>query len=293
MPELPEVETVRRGLLSLLEGRRVERVESRRPDLRFPLPERFAERLAGRKVERLERRAKYLVARLEGGDNLVMHLGMTGRFSIERGTRNEALAPYVYGNGGDPRHDHVIFHLQGGARVVYNDARRFGYMLLVSQAETESHPLIKRLGVEPLGDDFSAAYVAERARGKKVNLKSFLMDQRVVAGLGNIYVSEALHRARLSPGRGARTLGDARGRPNGRAQALVVAVRAVLEEAIAAGGSTLKDYRQADGQRGAFQERFFVYGRDGEACLTPGCGGRIVRAVTAGRATFYCRRCQK
>jgi len=293
MPELPEVETVRRGLSPLLEGRRLERVESRRADLRFPLPERFAERLAGRKVERLERRAKYLVARIEGGDNLLMHLGMTGRFSIEKGGRSKALAHYVYGDGGDPRHDHVIFHLQGGARVVYNDARRFGYMLLVSDTETDDHPLMKRLGAEPLGNSFSGAYIAERARGKKVNLKSFLMDQRVVAGLGNIYVSEALYRARLSPERAARTLGDARGRPNARAHLLVQAVRAVLEEAIAAGGSTLKDYRQADGQRGAFQERFFVYDREGEGCLSPGCGGRIVRAVHAGRATFYCRRCQK
>ena len=219
MPELPEVETVRRGLLPVLVGAKVRRIEANRPDLRFPLPERFASRLEGQTVERLERRAKYLIAVMSGGEALVMHLGMTGRFTISRGKSSELLGDYIYESGGDPKHDHVVFHLGGGTRVIYNDPRRFGFMLMMADADRERHALFKNLGTEPLGDGLTPAYLAQRARGRKVNLKAFLMDQRNIAGLGNIYVSEALHRAGLSPDRGARFLSDKRGLPTKRARA--------------------------------------------------------------------------
>jgi formamidopyrimidine-DNA glycosylase len=293
VPELPEVETVRLGLAPVLVGRKLVRVEARRPDLRFPLPERFSERLAGRRIERLERRAKYMVGVIEGGEALIMHLGMTGRFTVDGAGERELPGRYVYAAGGDPRHDHVVFHLSDGARVTYNDARRFGFMVMVPERELDSHPLFKGLGPEPLGAGFSPAYLAARAAGRKVNLKSLLMDQRVVAGLGNIYVSEALHRASLSPDRASATLAKHNGEPQPRTHALVSAIRTVLEEAIAAGGSTLRDYRHADGSEGAFQEAFRAYDREGEPCRTQGCGGSIRRAIHGGRATFYCRRCQK
>lgn len=293
MPELPEVETVRRGLAPALEGRRLVRVVNNRSDLRFPLPDRFSARLSGRTVECLERRAKYLVARLDGGESLIMHLGMTGRFTDQCGSTREKLADYVYGEGSDPRHDHVVFETEDGNRIVYNDVRRFGFMLLLDTQARDSHPLFRELGPEPLSADFTPEYLAARARGKKVNLKVFLMDQKVVAGLGNIYVSEALHRAALSPERAARTLSDAKARATGRAERLTASVKAVLEEAIAAGGSTLRDYRLADGTRGGFQEKFFAYDRGGEVCLRPECGGTVRRVVHAGRATYYCPRCQR
>ncbi|HPG88813.1 MAG TPA: bifunctional DNA-formamidopyrimidine glycosylase/DNA-(apurinic or apyrimidinic site) lyase [Hyphomicrobium sp.] len=293
MPELPEVETVRRGLEPVLCGVKIRRVEARRPDLRFPLPERFQSRVAGRTIERLERRAKYLVAVLSGGDALVMHLGMTGRFTVLAGNHAAFLGEYVYASGADPKHDHVVFELESGARVVYNDPRRFGFMVMMRDDERASHALFKNMGVEPLGPDLTAEYLAQRAVGRKVNLKSFLMDQRNVAGLGNIYVSEALHRAKISPDRAARFLSDGRGRPTDRAYALVPAITSVLEQAIAAGGSTLKDYRHADGERGAFQESFAVYDRDGAPCPRPGCAGVIRRTVHTGRATYACSRCQR
>ncbi len=293
MPELPEVETVRLGLVPVLVGAKVRRLEAMRPDLRFPLPQNFAGRVEGQTIKRLERRAKYLVAALSNGDALVMHLGMTGRFTIARRQSEELLGDYIYGSGGDPKHDHVVFHLSSGVRVTYNDPRRFGFMLMMPEAELAQHPLFKALGPEPLSDILTAEYLAQRARGKKVNLKAFLMDQRVVAGLGNIYVSEALHRASLSPNRGARFLSDGHGQPTGRAKALVPAIRSVLEQAIEAGGSTLKDYRHADGEKGSFQEKFGVYDRQGLRCLRQGCGGNIKRQVHSGRATYYCGRCQK
>ena len=293
MPELPEVETVRRGLEPVLLGATLRRVEARRPDLRFPLPERFAARLEGRHVERLERRAKYLVAVLSSGEALVMRLGMTGGFTIETPTRAALLCEYVYPSGADPKHDHVVFHLGSGARIIYNDPRRFGFMVMMAEAERNAHPLFKGMGVEPLGPELTPDYLARRAAGRKANLKAFLMDQRNVAGLGNIYVSEALHRAGLSPDRAARFLSDARGKPTERARLLVPAITSVLEQAIAAGGSTLKDYRHADGERGAFQECFAVYDRDGLACPRPGCTGVIRRMVHSGRATYACSKCQR
>jgi formamidopyrimidine-DNA glycosylase len=293
MPELPEVETVRRGLAPVVSGRRVTALEMRRPDLRFPFPERFSERMVGQEIVSLERRAKYLIAGLSGGDDLVMHLGMTGRFTILQNGRRDIPGDYANAVGPIPAHDHVVLHLSDGTRIVYNDPRRFGFMIMMPHAEQSQHPLFRGLGVEPLGAGLTADYLATRARGKKANLKAFLMDQRIVAGLGNIYVSEALFRAGLSPNRAARSLADRRGDPTERAQRLVPAIQDVLRQAIEAGGSTLRDYRDANGASGAFQDAFAVYDRAEHVCPRPGCGGEIRRVVHAGRASFYCPRCQK
>lgn len=293
MPELPEVETVRRGLEPVVAGRRIAAVDVRRPDLRFPFPEHFAERLIGQKIAGIERRAKYLIAGLSGGEDLVMHLGMTGRFSILQNGRSDTPGAYTNAVGADPAHDHVVLTLSGGARIVYNDPRRFGFMVMMPHVERPEHPLFRGLGVEPLSPELTAEYLAFRARGKKANLKSFLMDQRIVAGLGNIYVAEALFRAGLSPNRAAKALADRRGAPTDRAMRLVPAIRDVLEQAIDARGSTLRDYRDANGASGGFQNSFAVYDRAGRICPRPGCGGEIRRVVHAGRASFYCPRCQR
>ena len=293
MPELPEVETIRRGLEPVLSGARICRLQVRRPDLRFPFPDRFAERVEGQRIERLMRRAKYLVAELSSGEALVMHLGMTGRFSVVTKSQEHLIGAYVYETDGNPQHDHVAIELTSGVSVVYNDPRRFGFMVMMDWATRETHALFRKMGIEPLGPELTPEYLAARARGRKSNLKAFLMDQRNVAGLGNIYVSEALHRAGIAPNRAARFLSDARGRPTDRARALVPAITSVLEQAIAAGGSTLKDYRHADGERGAFQESFAVYDRDGAPCVRPGCDGVIRRTIDSGRATYACTRCQR
>jgi formamidopyrimidine-DNA glycosylase len=293
MPELPEVETVRRGLAPVLVGSRVAALDARRPDLRFPLPEHFRDRMVGQKIVRLERRAKYLIATLSSGEDLVMHLGMTGRFTITHGRHVDEPGAFVHETGPDPAHDHVILRLSDGTKITYNDPRRFGFMVMMPHAARSEHALFRKLGAEPLSDDLTPTYLARRAIGRKVNLKAFLMDQHVVAGLGNIYVSEALFQAGLSPDRIAASLATKRGAPTEKAKRLVVAIRSVLESAIEAGGSTLRDYRKANGKKGTFQERFAVYDREGAACLKPGCGGRIRRAVHAGRATFYCPRCQR
>jgi formamidopyrimidine-DNA glycosylase len=300
MPELPEVEIVRRGLEPALAGHVFARVDQHRPDLRFPLPENFAGRLRGREVERLERRGKYLLAHLSGGQVLLMHLGMTGCFSVHAGARprqrtvNGGLDGRA-GNDASGRgtHDHVVFHMRGGGTITYNDPRRFGFMMLIPSKELNDHPLLHHLGIEPLGEALTPAYLAQHARGKKMALKPFLADQRIIAGLGNIYACEALYRARLSPLRAAATIASKAGAPNARAEALVSAVRAVLEDAIAAGGSSLRDYRHADGELGAFQHAFCVYGREGEPCRRQGCGGRVRRIVQSGRSTFYCPKCQR
>jgi formamidopyrimidine-DNA glycosylase len=301
MPELPEVEIVRRGLEPALEGKAFARVDQHRPDLRFPLPENFTARLRGQKVERLERRGKYLLAHLSGGQVLLMHLGMTGSFTVHappvhRHERIDARSrARVKDNAAASlgTHDHVVFHMQGGGTVTYNDPRRFGFMMLIPADELAAHPLLHHLGVEPLSKALTAEYLARHARGKRVSLKPFLSDQRIIAGLGNIYACEALYRARLSPKRGAATIATKTGKPNERAEALVPAVRAVLEDAIAAGGSTLRDYRQANCEVGAFQHAFCVYGREGKPCLRKGCGGTVQRIVQAGRSTFYCPKCQR
>jgi formamidopyrimidine-DNA glycosylase len=286
MPELPEVETVVRGLRPVMEGGRFSRVEQRRPDLRFPLPERFAERLKGRRIGHLARRAKYILAHLDGDEVLAIHLGMSGRITV---SAKGLLGLHTHDAGGDPVHDHVVFHLAGGAVVTFNDARRFGYMELIGEDELETHRLFRNLGVEPLSNALSPARIAELAQGRQTELKAFLADQRLIAGLGNIYICEALHRARLSPLRKTHTLSTG----GKRAAALHVAIVGVLEEAIAAGGSSLRDYRQASGELGYFQKSHAVYDREGEPCLRSGCRGIVERHVQGGRSTFYCRTCQR
>jgi len=297
MPELPEVETVRRGLQPVFEGARIAEMTLARADLRFPFPPGFRERVTGRRVVSLGRRAKYLLADLDDGTVLVMHLGMSGAFRIEQAATQTVPGAFHYARSEDRKHDHVIFHLeradQAGLRIVYNDPRRFGFMTLVPRAELESHPFFAGLGLEPVGNALDADTLARRLAGKATPLKAALLDQRIIAGLGNIYVCEALFRARLSPQRAARTLATKAGRAGVRAERLAVAIREVIDAAIAAGGSTLRDHRQADGQLGYFQHTFQVYGREGEPCRTPGCGGTVRRLVQSGRSTFHCPRCQR
>ena len=295
MPELPEVEIVCRGLEPVMAGQRVVRVEQRRADLRFPFPQGFVQRLEGRTIVAVARRAKYLIVTLSDDTILIMHLGMSGRFSIDPGPGQglQTFGDYVYNTGAHEKHDHVVFALQSGARIVYNDPRRFGFMLLSSLNEWTAHPLFASLGVEPLGNQLSAAYLAKKEHGKRVDLKAFLLDQRIVAGLGNIYVSEALHRAGLSPYRQAGTLARSDGEPAERANRLVPEIRNVLHAAIGAGGSSLKDYRHTDGSSGGFQNEFAVYGRDGEPCKRTGCSGTIEKTVQSQRATYACNVCQR
>ena len=292
MPELPEVETIRRGLEGILRDRRFAHVEQRRRDLRFPLPERFAARLTGRRIERLERRAKYILMHLDNGEVLLVHLGMTGRFRVAVDARGGRSC----GGGGDARaakHDHLVFTMSDGAVVIYNDARRFGFMTLIPAARLADDAYLRDLGAEPLSSDFSPAYLARRALGKKVGLKALLMDQRVVAGLGNIYVCEALFRAALDPAKPASRLARASGAPTPLAARLVVSVKAVLDQAIRAGGSTLRDYVQTDGKIGSFQEQFRIYGREGQPCARPHCRGTVRRTTLGGRSTFHCPVCQR
>lgn len=295
MPELPEVETVRMGLEPVLVGGTFQRVTTHRADLRFPFPEHFSKRLTGARVERLERRAKYLIAHLSTGEALLMHLGMTGRFHVQAAGEQHAhlIGDYEYDTGATPKHLHAVFEMRGGGRVTYADPRRFGYMLLVAEAELAEHAMMRSLGVEPLSDDLTPAYLAKRAHGRRTDLKAFLMDQRIVAGLGNIYVCEALFRAELKPSRRASALATTTGKPTAHATRLVASIKTVLRAAIAAGGSTLRDYRQANGQAGAFQNTFRVYDREGEPCIRPGCRGIVQRSTQAGRSTFFCPVCQR
>jgi formamidopyrimidine-DNA glycosylase len=286
VPELPEVETVRRGLEAAMAGARLTGVEQRRPDLRFPFPERFAERLIGQRVEALRRRAKFLVADLDGAEVLVMHLGMSGSFRIE-----EARGPIPGAGAKNSRHDHVKFDLSTGARIVYNDPRRFGFMQLIPRPEFAAHPLFSNIGIEPLGDAFDGAALAGLFARKTISLKAALLDQALIAGLGNIYVCEALHRAGLSPRRAAASLACKDGTPSARAARLARVIREVLNEAVAAGGSSLRDHRKTDGALGYFQHSFRVYGRAGQPCAW--CGGLVRRITQAGRATFFCGGCQR
>ncbi|WP_034853713.1 bifunctional DNA-formamidopyrimidine glycosylase/DNA-(apurinic or apyrimidinic site) lyase [Sinorhizobium sojae] len=296
MPELPEVETVKRGLAPIMEGALLLRAELRRPDLRFPFPENFAAAVSGRRILSLSRRAKYLTIDLEGGDVIIAHLGMSGSFRIETGASPASPGAFHHPRGKDEKHDHVIFHLDaqaGPARVIYNDPRRFGFMDLASRDTIADHAFFRGLGEEPTGNALDAAYLATRFSGRAQPLKTTLLDQKTIAGLGNIYVCEALWRAGLSPTRPAGTLVDRRGRAKAALSGLVEAIRGVIADAIAAGGSSLKDHIQADGSLGYFQHAFSVYDREGEACRTPGCGGTVARISQAGRSTFHCPNCQK
>jgi formamidopyrimidine-DNA glycosylase len=283
MPELPEVETVRRGLLPVLEGAVIARAEVNRPDLRWPLPERMADRLTGRRVTALRRRSKYILADLDSGETLLVHLGMSGRMLVS-GTR---VGGFYHDHPAAQKHDHVVLHMGSGARVTFNDARRFGAMDLMPTDRADQHMLLADLGPEPFGNDFNEPYLAARLKGRKTPIKSALLDQRVVAGLGNIYVAETLFRARISPLRLAGELAEP------KVHGLVPVIREVLAEAIEAGGSSLRDFRQANGELGYFSKHFQVYDREGEPCETPGCTGTVTRTVQSGRSSFWCPSCQR
>ena len=286
MPELPEVETVRRGLAAAMEGRRIEAVEVRRRDLRVPVPDGFAERLRGRTLVRLGRRAKYLVGRFDDGTVLLAHLGMSGRILIDEAGGGDPAADGA-GPGRHGAHEHVVFRVGNGAVVRFSDPRRFGLMTLTDEDGFPDHPLIRNLGPEPLSDGFTGAALAARHEGRRLTVKAALLDQRVVAGVGNIYACEALHAARLSPRRTAATIRGA------RADRLAGAVKAVLLDAIEAGGSSLRDHVAPSGELGYFQHSFKVYGRDGEPCPARGCAAPVRRIVQAARSTFYCGACQR
>ena len=283
MPELPEVETVRAGLTPVMEGHRIVRAEVRRDGLRWTFPPRMAARLAGARVLRLRRRSKYILADLDTGETLLIHLGMSGRMLIS-GT---ALGKFHHAHPAPEKHDHVVLDMETGARITFNDPRRFGAIDLFATGDDAQHPLLAKLGPEPLGNAFQEDYLVAALAGKNTPVKAALLDQRIVAGLGNIYVCEALHRAGVNPKRRAGWLSAT------RVAALVPVIREVLREAIAAGGSSLKDYRQASGDLGYFQHAFRVYDREGAPCTSPGCAGTVRRIVQSGRSTFYCPRCQR
>ena len=291
MPELPEVETVRMGLEPVLDGHTFTHVVTRRADLRRPFPKDFAKRLTGRKVKRLWRRAKYLLADLEGNETLVVHLGMSGRMAVYADGKGHQLGIYAHDashpEAGHGKHDHVIFETDAPAKIVFSDHRRFGLMTLVETDRLNDDPLFDGLGPEPLSKDFDAAYLKDALKGKRTPIKSALLDQRVVAGLGNIYVCEALFLAHISPKRLASKVQSDKIAP------LVADIKATLKEAIKAGGSSLRDHARPDGSLGEFQHRFRVYDREGKLCPGPNCKGKIKRIVQAGRSTFYCPSCQK
>lgn len=283
MPELPEVETVRRGLVPVMEGQVIREAQVNRPDLRRPFPPRMAERLTGARVDALRRRSKYILADLSTGETLLIHLGMSGRMLIS----GAEVGEFHHHHPAPEKHDHVVLDMGGGARVTFNDARRFGAMDLLDTATADRHPLLADIGPEPLGNRFSESYLVARLAGKATPIKAALLDQHLIAGLGNIYVCETLYRARLHPARKAGDLTPA------QAASLVPIIREVLVEAIEAGGSSLRDYRQADGELGYFQHSFQVYGREGDPCATPGCGSAIARIVQSGRSSFFCPTCQR
>jgi formamidopyrimidine-DNA glycosylase len=292
MPELPEVETVRRGLAPAMLGARIEKVELRRADIRFPFPASFQKRLAGQRIVDMSRRAKYLLFQLDGGETLIAHLGMSGSFRMEK-TAVSTPGKFHHERSKDPKHDHVVLVLDNGWVVTYNDPRRFGFMDLAPTETLEQHPRMRGLGAEPLAPEFDAARLAGLFAGSRAPLKSALLDQKRIAGLGNIYVCEALFRAGLAPSRPAGILADAHGAPTKAATAVSEAIRAVLEEAVEAGGSTLRDHRQANGELGYFQHVFQVYDREGRPCMRERCRGTIMRITQSGRSTFYCSKCQR
>jgi formamidopyrimidine-DNA glycosylase len=294
MPELPEVETVRRGLQPVMEGAKIVRAEARRKDLRFPFQKDFIARLQGQTVTGLGRRAKYLMADLASGDVLLMHLGMSGSFRVVAGKSESAPGQFHHPRNEERAHDHVVFHMSSGAMVVFNDPRRFGYMKIFARDRIENEPLLQGLGPEPLGNEFDAAMLARACANKKTSLKAALLDQRVVAGLGNIYVCEVRFRAHLSPRRLAATLAAKKtAEPTDHAKRVVSAIHTVLNQAIKAGGSSISDHRLTSGELGYFQHSFRVYDREGETCQTAGCSGIVRRFVQNGRSTFWCPKCQK
>ena len=283
MPELPEVETVRTGLAPAMEGQIIAKALVNRPDLRWPFPERMADRLTGARVERLRRRSKYILADLDRNETLLIHLGMSGRMTVS----GDPLGQFVHDHPKAEKHDHVVFDMANGARITFNDPRRFGAMDMFPTTLADQHPLLASLGPEPLGNAFDETYFVASAKPRKSPIKSVLLDQRLVAGLGNIYVCEALFRAGINPTRRTDRVAPA------RLGSLVPIIRDVLGEAIQAGGSSLKDYRQADGELGYFQHSFDVYGREGEPCRSPSCSASIRRVVQSGRSSFYCPQCQR
>ncbi|MBA3447939.1 MAG: bifunctional DNA-formamidopyrimidine glycosylase/DNA-(apurinic or apyrimidinic site) lyase [Pseudaminobacter sp.] len=296
MPELPEVETVRRGLQPVMEGARIVRIETRRPNLRYPFPEQFAQRLEGKTIKALARRAKYLTIHIESAPLLICHLGMSGSFRVETAADMAAPGAFHHERAKSAAHDHVVFHLaspQGEmSRIVFNDPRRFGFMLF---AETDGgeHPMLAGLGVEPTGNTLDGPLLRRLFEGRKTPLKAALLDQRLIAGLGNIYVAEALWRAGLSPFRAAGTIAGGGKKAGERCELLAQSIRSVIADAIKAGGSSLRDYVHTDGSLGYFQHSFSVYDRQGEPCLKPGCGGHVARVVQSGRSTFHCASCQR
>lgn len=296
MPELPEVETVRRGLAPVMENMTVLSLETRRADLRFPFPEDFSARVSGRRIVGLGRRAKYLLIDLDDGMTIIAHLGMSGSFRIEQGGLSDLPGEFHYARSKDGKHDHVVFHLDSGemgCRVIYNDPRRFGFMHLWPRAELDLYPAFAGLGPEPTGNLLDADVLAKKFEGRAQPLKSLLLDQTVIAGLGNIYVCEALWRAGLSPLRKGATLVTGSGKPSPALETLVQAIRDVIADAIAAGGSSLRDHIQTDGSLGYFQHSFAVYDQEGQPCRREDCGGTIERVVQSGRSTFFCATCQK
>ncbi len=287
MPELPEVETVRRGLAQAMEGRRIEEIEVRRRDLRFPVPADFADRLRGRTLLSLSRRAKYLVGTFDDDTVLLAHLGMSGRMVIETAEDLNMPGRFEHGTAAHDAHEHIVFRVGNGTIIRFSDPRRFGMMLLTDKSAYPSHCLIRHLGPEPTGEDFTGPVLAARLKGKKTPIKSALLDQRVVAGIGNIYACEALFAAGISPRRSAATV------QGGRAVRLADAVRAVLARAIDAGGSSLRDHVAPTGELGYFQHSFSVYGREGEPCPGCDCGKSVQRITQSGRSTFLCAKRQR
>jgi formamidopyrimidine-DNA glycosylase len=292
MPELPEVETVRRGLMPAMLGARIDRIELRRADIRFPFPVRFGRRLSGRRIVDVNRRAKYLLFQLDRGETMIVHLGMSGSFRMEKAAVSTP-GKFHHERSKDPKHDHVVLVLDNGWVVTYNDPRRFGFMDLAPTEALAQHPRLRGLGAEPLAPEFDAHCLAKLFAGARTSLKAGLLDQKRIAGLGNIYVCEALFRARLAPSRQASVLADARGAPTRAAAAVAEAIHNVLEEAIEAGGSTLRDHRQANGELGHFQHVFKVYDREGLPCVRERCRGIVARITQSGRSTFYCTKCQR
>ncbi len=297
MPELPEVETVKRGLAPTFEGALLTKVDQNRPDLRFPFPGDFVERLTGRTVTALSRRSKYLLTDTDSGDVLIMHLGMSGSFRIENDIDQSTPGAFAHERNKDPKHDHVVFHLKHPdgrtARIIYNDPRRFGFMDLVPRTDLSVHPYFRELGLEPLGNALSGEVLARLFAGRKSPLKAALLNQKLIAGLGNIYVCEALWRSGLSPKRLASTLVTKSGKPTKKADLLAQNIRQTLEDAILAGGSSLRDHTQADGTLGYFQHSFAVYDQEDRPCRTPDCTGTVRRIVQSNRSTFYCPICQR